>query len=125
MQIEYDLQAEYLGCLEIEDYGNCAIEANNDDGEFFYLIIDTKIGFSRIMEYGPIVPNKDTLEDYCVCLFTRIEWDPKKVVNIIKTFLNKQRKGRCNISQAREIGKEIALAQCRSVIDYMKNSEAY
>lgn len=124
MQIEYYEQSEFLGCLEVDDFGNCAIEANNDDGEFWYLVIDTKIGYTRVMEYGPIVPNKETLEDFCGCSFTRIEWDAKKVVNIITSFLNKKRKGRLDISQAREISRESALAQCKSIIEYMKDSEA-
>lgn len=125
MEIEYYQQSQYLGCIDIDDYGNCAIEANNDDGEFWYLVIDTKMGFSRIMEYGPIVPNKEVMEDYCMCAFSRIEWDAKKVVNIIKTFLNKQRKGRLDISQAREINKDLALSQCKSIIEYMADPEAY
>ena len=125
MQIEFCRQESYLGSIDIEDYGNCAIEANNDDGLFWYLVISTSMGFVRVMEYGPIDPTSDKLEDSCICCFSRMEFDGKKVVRIIDNFLNKSRKSFSDITQAREISKDDALAQCKSLISYMKDEEAF
>lgn len=125
MQIDFCKQESYIGSINIEDYGNCAIEANNDEGQYWYLIVDTCMGFVRTMEYGPIVPSLSRMEDSCVCVFSRSEFDGKKVVKKISDFLNKTRKGYMDITQAREVSRKTALSQCRSIIEYMKDPEEF
>lgn len=120
MEFEYAYSTTANGQVDIEDYGNCAIEANNLDGQFWYLIIDTKLGWTQIMEYGPIDPKGVGLEDSCVCLYDKVEFNGKKIARRVDMFLNKGRNGFSPIEQAREISKESALSQCKSIIDYMK-----
>ena len=123
--IEYSFVGQFESQLNIEDIGNCAVEANNDDGQFWYLIIDTRLGWTKIMQYGPINPQSDTFEDSCECTFSRIEFDAKKIYRVVDMFLNKTRKKLMPITQAREISRDNALNQCRSIIEYMKDTEKY
>lgn len=117
MQIKYFHMVTAMDSIEIEDVGQCAIEACNDSGAFYYLIIKTRDGFSDILEYGPIVLDVKILPKSVICNYTHIEYDQKKIVKIIDTFLNNPKR---NITQAREIDKEEALNNCRSLIGYMK-----
>ena len=123
MEVEYASEATFTAVLSLSDVGNCAIEANNDDGQFWYMVVDTNLGWTRIFEYGPIIPQKELMEDSCVCYFSRIEFDMKKIIKSIDSFLNKSRKGYMSITQAREISAGNALAQCKSIIEYMKSPE--
>ena len=55
MNFDYFTVQTVMANIEIEDIGNCAIEANNDNGEFWYLIIRTTLGSTQIFEYGPTI----------------------------------------------------------------------
>jgi len=41
---EYFFTRQAVGELEVEDMGNCCIEATNDQGMLYYLVTDTKLG---------------------------------------------------------------------------------
>lgn len=125
MEIEYSYNQTATAAISLEDYGNCAIEANNDEGLFWYMIIDTQYGWTRIMTYGPINPVSPQLEEKCVCSFERMEFNGQKIVKAIDKFLNTERKKLLPITQAREISRDNALAQCRSIPEYMKNMENF
>jgi len=43
-----------MDSISIDNIGNCIIQAFNDDGDSFYLIIRTVLGISRIFQIGPI-----------------------------------------------------------------------
>lgn len=69
----------------IDDIGNFILEGYNDDGEAYYLIIRTVLGISRILTYGPFTNGAITK---CQCSFFQIQYDDKKINNIIKKFVN-------------------------------------
>ena len=124
MQIEYAYELKAGDCLQLDQPGNCAIEANTIDGLFFYLIIDTRLGWTRIMEYGPVNPLTEGMEDSCACSFDRFEWNTKKLTKAVDTFLNKNR-NKIRIFQAKEVDRQYALSQCRSIIDFMKKEDVF
>lgn len=117
MNIEYFKQLQAMDSIEIEDIGNCSIEACNDSGAFWYLIIKTNYGMSEILEYGPIVPDINELPNSVICDYSKIEFMEGKLKKIIDMFLNN---GKRQITQAREISKEEALNNCKSLIEYME-----
>ena len=87
--------------LIIGDIGNCFIETCNDNGERFFLVIRTSLGFSRVAEYGPYA---DGIRCTSVsCTFNQFEYNEKKLNKIIYSFLNNP--GR-NITQAFELDEE-------------------
>ena len=104
--------------LTINNIGDCALEAFNDDGSCMYLIIKTNdLGITRVFEYGPIKPGSDILCKNTICNFKRLEYSDSKIDKIIKNFLNQPHR---NITQAREISVEDVFKNCINIVDYMK-----
>ena len=118
MTFDYFVERTYVAQLEIEDVGNVALVANNDEQMYFYLIIRTTMGSSQIFECGPIVPDVELLPDYTKTEFTRIDFDVKKIDKYIRNFLNNPKN---KITNAEIISVEEALNECRDIVDYMKN----
>lgn len=122
MEFNYYFTTQAIGNLLIDDIGNCAIEANSDDGCFYYFVSKTTLGFTRIFQYGPLVKSSDVMHKSVRCTFKRIEYDQNKVAKEIKSFLNQPF---VTITQAIEIDPKEALNNCISIIEYMKDDEAY
>lgn len=81
----YMKQIQYLDSIEIDNIGNCIIEAFTDDGDVYYLIIRTVLGVSRIFQMGPI-QNGATIE--CYCQFKQLDYDDYKIDKIINKFIS-------------------------------------
>ena len=73
-----------MDSISIDNIGNCIIQAFNDDGDSFYLIIRTVLGISRIFQIGPI---QDGAITQCYCSFKQIDYDDYKIDKIIKKFI--------------------------------------
>lgn len=117
MQFDYFFTHSVNGILDIEDIGNCAISAFNDIGEEYILIIDTNMGVTRILNFGPVVPDLETLPKKVNCNFSRINFSEGKIIKEINKFLTG---GFSNITQAMEIDKDEALDHCRDLVEYMR-----
>lgn len=122
MNFEYFYTKQSIGNIEIEDIGNCAIEAFNDDGLNFYLVVRTSMGTTNIFTFGPIWLDLEMFPANVNCTFKRIEFNEKKISREIQSFLNDPKS---KITQAFEIDTDEALSKCRSIIEYMKNPELY
>lgn len=118
MNFEYFTVKTIMADIEIDSIGNCAIEANNDNGEFYYLVIRTDNGLSQVFEYGPTC-HSGILEKSVNCSFMRINYTDAKIGKIIKGFLNNPYH---NITQAKEITIEEALEHCDDMLLYMKTN---
>ena len=118
----YFYTTQSMGELQIDNIGQCAIQANNDSGEFWYLVVKTRLGSSRVFSYGPLAKGVDFLHKSTKMSFKRIEYDEGKIEKEIKGFLNNPF---ADITQAMEISPEEALAECKSFIEYMKDDEAF
>ena len=113
---EYFYSQTALGELDVEDIGNCVIEASNDLGMFYYLSIQTQLGWTKITEYGPATPDFNELPKSVVCKFDRIEFNELKINNFIRMFLNNNKRG---ITQARLVDIETMLDGCKSILEYI------
>lgn len=111
-----------IGQLDVDDIGNCAIEANNDEGNYYYMVIETNLGFTKIFEYGPVQPDFNEMCKSVTCTFDRIEFNEKKISKRIYSFLNAPGK---NITQAQIVDKEYALDGCKDIIEYVRNSNNF
>ena len=121
-KFDYFYTTSVNGTLEIEDIGNCCIEACTDIHECVYLLLDTKLGVTKVFQYGPIIPESEILEKSCICSFKRIDYSYNKIKKAIETFLNNPY---IKITQAREIDKEKCFKNCINIIDYMKNPDSF
>lgn len=120
MEFNYYYDTIAMASIDVEDIGNCAIEAHTDLGEFYYLLIRTNLGISTIVTYGPIVPDIDLLPKVVNCRFERIEFKDTKLVAVINKFLTNPY---YKITSANELEYEEAVKNCRDIIDYVKNKE--
>ena len=121
-EFEYFYTQQINGVLQIENIGECCIEACTDLHECYYLIIRTAQGVTRIFQYGPIVPESGILEKSCKCSFKRIDFDERKINKTIDAFLNNPYS---NITQAQEIPIENALNNCIDMIEYIKDKDKF
>ena len=115
MQIDYFLETVVNGSLDVENVSNCAIEANDDLGNFYYLIIKTKMGVSNVLEFGPI--NEYDITGMAYQKYKRAEINEKKLQKIIYDFLNNDLR---KITQAQEISFDTAYEKYPSLLEYMK-----
>ena len=122
MEFEYFYTKSVNGFIDIDDIGNCAIEAFDDLGQVYYLVIRTSYGSTRIMDYGPIIADCDTLPKSTHCTYKRIEYTDAKIKKAIDNFLNNPY---ASITQAREIDIDEALNNCKSIINYMKGEDSF
>ena len=98
--------------VSVEDIGNCALQAYNDLGDSWILIVYTSLGFSYIIEYGPIKNNQST--DYLFSRFDKIEYSEYKLEKRIDKFLNDPKR---MITQVIECDIEDALLLVRNVAE--------
>lgn len=116
MNFKYYYATTVMADIDIDDIGHCAIEAHNDIGEFWYLVIRSELGSTQIFEYGPTC-HMDVLEKAVNCSFRRIEFNEKKINKAIDSFLNNPYR---NITCAEEIEISEALNNCDDILGYMK-----
>ena len=57
MTFEYMQRVVVEANLEVDNVGDCVLQANNDFGNEYYLLIKTELGWSEVLEYGPCIPD--------------------------------------------------------------------
>lgn len=88
------------GQLDVDNIGQCIIQANNDMAEEWYLFIKTELGWTEIIDCGPVVPDLDLLHPNFQIKYSRIEYNEGKLERIIDKFLNDPKR---LISQAKVV----------------------
>ena len=98
MTFEYLQRVVVEGQLEVDDIGQCVLQANNDLAEEYYLIIKTELGWTETIEYGPCVPDLPLLQMNYQIKYSRFEYNQGKIERAIDKFLNDPKRG---ITQAK------------------------
>lgn len=93
MTFDYLERVVVDGQLEVDDIGQCAILGRNDLGEEWYLFIKTELGWTEIIEWGPVIPDFDLLPATVNISYNRIEWSSYKIEKTIDKFLNNPKRG--------------------------------
>lgn len=119
---EYFYTKQAVGNLEIDDIGNCYIEAYNDEGLAWYLLVETNLGWTKVFEYGPATPDFQELPKEVICKFQRFEFNKKTIQKTITAFLNDYKR---NITQAMEVERSIIFDNCKSLIEYVEKRENF
>lgn len=120
MEFKYFYITEASDAIDIENLGNCFIEAYNDFGARFYLWIQTDLGFTKILEAGPYaevnIPTKTANISY-----TQIEYSDSKITKRIETFLNSPKYMiRQAINKQDEYTLEEKISKLYNIVEYMK-----
>lgn len=120
MEFKYFYITEASDAIDIENLGNCFIEAYNDFGARFYLWIQTDLGFTKILEAGPYaevnIPTKTANISYA-----QIEYSDSKITKRIETFLNSPKYMiRQAINKQDEYTLEEKISKLYNIVEYMK-----
>ena len=98
MTFEYLQRVVVESELEVDNIGQCVIQANTDLAEEYYLIIKNELGWTEMLEYGPCVPDLPLLQMTYQIKYNRFEYNEGKIERLIDKFLNDAKRG---ITQAK------------------------
>jgi len=118
MLFEFNQELQFMSDIDINDIGQFAIEANNDEGMFWYLIVRTSLGTCTITSCGPLVPDLELLPSGFTQKLERIPFKEDKLCKYISMFLNDKGK---KITKAVEIEIEDAIEQFKDLKEYLEN----
>lgn len=108
----------FLGQLDVDDIGDCTIEANNDQGLVYYLIIKTIYGITHCLETGPFMIDFNELPKVSSIKYLSFEYSDKRINKIIDSFLNDPNRG---ITQAKIIDEQEVYENSKDILNYFKN----
>lgn len=115
----YNTQSVQIDSIMVEDIGNCALEATDQNGCCHYFIAVTKEGITELATFGPVVPDIILLPKSYSTHFERISYSDSKLQKAIQKWALGG-KG-INFEQIEQISLEEAVAQHRSVIEPFVN----
>ena len=88
MIISYNGSPTFMGELDIDNIGEFAIEASNDEGMFWYYICRTLLGTTTIATSGPRIPDIELLpKTFNQCRFT-MPFNEGKIFKDVSKYLN-------------------------------------
>ena len=111
---EYMHQTVALDSLDVEDTGNCCLNVLNDRADEWYLTISTDLGWTTIIQFGPLTADMDELQNSFYISRNKVPYNEKLIHKTIYNFLNDDKK---SITQAILINSEVAIDRLRGVID--------
>lgn len=109
----------YNNELEIESVGNVCIEAIDNAGQNYYLIIRTSLGVSSVLEFGPVIPDIELLPKSTKIEFKRFGFSEEKLHKIITKFLADR--GQQRMEGAYIVDFDYALDSGVNIFEYMRN----
>ena len=123
MELDFDYNKQWLpqNTISVKDIGQFAIEASNDEGYFFYLVIFTQLGICTIASAGPVIPDLDDLTQGYGCSMYTMEYKEDKLEKTINNWLNDRSR---KITQANEVTIDEALDQFRDLGTYLRRFTA-
>lgn len=116
MTVDYLYELRPVGQLDVPDVGECCILARNDDGEEYYLVTHTTLGFTEIVQYGPSTPEIQQLPMSVKYSYQRIDYKEAKIRDIIDKFLNDRY---AKITQADVIDIDDVIGNMRNLVKWI------
>lgn len=117
-EFRYNTQMMQIDSINVEDIGNCALEAIDEDNCYYYIIVRTVSGFSDVITFGPVIPDIDLLPTGYESTFNHMSYTDLKIQKLIQKWVLGG-KG-VNFESVKQISIEEAAAQCRNAADQLK-----
>ena len=108
--------------VDVKDIFQTALEAIDNYGNLYYLLINTDLGRSSIIEFGPIIPDNDDVSNNFTLTHINVECKTQQVSKIINKFLSPRYGMKNKIIEAREITWEEAIEFCPNVYDFVNKT---
>ena len=116
MNFEYLITVKKEQSIDIKNIGTCALDAYNDLGFEYILIIKTKEGLTEIIEYGPLIPDLKYLPANVSYTYNRFDFSESKIIKRINKFLTEGGRG---ITQVFEISPSEGKDKIRNLVDFV------
>lgn len=116
MQFDYFYMMQPTGSINIEDIGNITLHAFNDFYQQYFLIIQTEMGRTKIIQYGPIYVEIKEPPSQINYTYTEFEFSESKISKIIDKFLNN---GKAMISQVNIIEQDEAIDKIKDLVKFL------
>lgn len=117
VQIEFNQQLMPQNVINVEELGQFAIEAWNDEGYYYYLIIRTLLGTTSIASCGPVIPDVEMLPSGFTMNLDKVPYKEDKLTRTVTMWLNDRSK---KITNAKTIEIPEAIEQFRDLKEYLK-----
>lgn len=118
MIINYNGDVAFLGELDIDNIGEFAIEANNDEGMFWYYVCRTLFGTTTIATSGPRIPDIELLPKSFYQQRYTMQFNEAKIIKDVSRYLNDYTK---KITTAKVIPIDEAVSQFVNLRDYLED----
>ena len=92
MLFNYIKTLNYMDSIDIDDIGNCCIQAFNDYGLEWILKIETKLGWSTTKIFDPFEADKNKMSDNFMYVKSSTEFNHKRIYKKIDDFINDPKK---------------------------------
>lgn len=113
---KYNSQVTLVSSIEVEDICNCALEAEDQSGNFHYLIVVTEEGETTIITFGPVLPDLVGLPNgYASSYVCYAGYTDTKIQKYIRKWVLGGKK--INFVSIKQISIQDAVAQCRLATD--------
>ncbi len=113
MIFDYLRTVQAMDSISIEDIGNTCINALNDDGLEWYLLIETNNGWTKTTLFGPLKVDSDSLSTSFSYNYYEKDFSDKHISKTIETFINNPK---YMITQVCEVDKNYAKERFNSII---------
>ena len=115
MKFDFYYQEQPTESLDIDDMGNVALVASDVSGIEYYLVIQSELGLTKTIYYGPSIPEEtEVLPQSVSYTYNQFEFNESKIYKLINKFLNTT-----GITTARITEKEEIYTKIRSLKDYV------
>lgn len=120
MQVSFEFNQQLIpqSLVEVDEIGQFGLEAMNDDGFYYYMVVKTVLGSALVATCGPIIPDFMDIPNGFKISIETMPYKEDKLTKIINRFLND---GSKRLTQARTIELEEAIDQFRDVKDFISN----
>lgn len=101
MKYDYSFQMVIASnnSIEIENIGEVALSATNSFHQERILIINTFLGETTILQFGPSFIDMETLPDYSSFIYKKMSYDQRKLDKLIDDWINDPKFGTVNVEQ--------------------------
>lgn len=117
MEFEFNQQLVPQNLIHVEEIGEFAVEASNDQGYFYYLVVKTLIGTCTMLSCGPVIPDTNMLLDGFKITLDKCDYREDKIAKSINFWLNDRSK---KLTSAQVIDINEALNQFPDAVEYMR-----
>lgn len=118
VSIEFNQQLMPQSVVDVDELGQFALEAWNDDGYYYYLIVRTSLGTTSIASCGPVIPDVDMLPSGFSMSLDKVPYKEDKLSRTVSMWLNDRSK---KLTNAQLMDIDEAIDQFRDLKEYLKN----